>query len=282
MATAAFPLGFRRRESLRGSLVASVLFHVGLGVAALLYTVIGFRHTLGWGNKWAKGSAVHVNMVSSLPGIPLPRPMLQTPNVVHTENRALYEAQPEPLTPPPPNAIEIPRFKNMEKLQPPVRTKKPAPLVLPPERRMLVNKRIQKQTLAPPPNAIPAGASGNPAMTYGQIVNNTGQGAVLFKGGNFGQLYGWYVQAVKDRISSNWLMSFINPRIMTAPRVYVEFDIQRDGSISNVKLTQSSGIPEVDRSALRAIYASTPLAPLPSGYHGNVVHVDFYFDFHRQ
>ncbi|MGH9327647.1 MAG: energy transducer TonB [Terriglobia bacterium] len=281
MATTAFPLAFRHHESLRGSLVASVLFHLGLGLAMVLYTVVGFRHNLGWGSKWAKGSAIHVNMVSTLPGIPLPRPRLQTPNTVHTENPGLYEAQPEPLVAPPPNAVKLPRFKNLQKLTPPVRTKTPEKVVLPPERRLLVNKRIQKQTMTPPPNAIPTGANGNPAMNFGQIVNSTGQGVLLFKGGNFGELYGWYVEAVKNRISSNWLLSIINPQILSARRVYVEFDILRNGTIADVKLTQSSGIPEVDRSALRAVYASSPLAPLPAGYKGNNIHVDFYFDFHR-
>lgn len=261
--------------------MASVLFHLGLGMAVVIYSLVGFRHNLGWGSKWAKGSAVHVNMVSTLPGIPLPRPVLQTPNTLHTENPGLYEAQPEPLTPPPPNAVEIPKFKNLQKLLPPVRTKQPVPVVLPPERRLLVNKRIQKQTMVPPPNAIPTGENGNPAMNFGQIVNSNGQGVLVFKGGNFGDLYGWYVEAVKNRISSNWLLSIINPEILSARRVYVEFAIQRDGTISDVNLTQSSGIPEVDRSALRAVYASSPLAALPASYKGNSVHVDFYFDFHR-
>ncbi|MGH9433770.1 MAG: energy transducer TonB, partial [Terriglobia bacterium] len=91
----------------------------------------------------------------------------------------------------------------------------------------------------------------------------------------------WYVQAVKNRVSSNWLLSMISPNITSARRVYVEFKVQRDGTITNVKLTQSSGYAEVDRSALRAIDASSPLAPLPSDYRGNSVTVSFYFDLQR-
>jgi TonB family protein len=282
MATAPFPLALRRHESLRGSLVASVLFHGGLVVVAILYGALHFGHRLGWGDQWAKDSAMHVKMVPSLPGIPLPRPMLQTQNVVHTESPGLYQAEPEPLTPPPPHAIELPKFKNLEKLQPPVRTKKLTNVETPPERRMLVNQLIQKQPMVIPPNAIPTGQGGNPALNYGQVVKTAnGEGAVLVKEGDFGELYGWYVEAVRNRISSNWLLSIINPSILSARRVYVEFDILRDGTITHVQLTQSSGVPEVDRSALRAVYASSPLAALPSGYKGNQVHVVFYFDFHR-
>jgi periplasmic protein TonB len=86
---------------------------------------------------------------------------------------------------------------------------------------------------------------------------------------------------VRNRISSNWLLATISPSILTAPRVYVTFEIQRDGTITNVQITQSSGIPEVDRSALRAVLASNPLAPLPPDYSGSTVKVEFYFDFHR-
>ncbi|MGH9357822.1 MAG: energy transducer TonB [Terriglobia bacterium] len=281
MAAATLSLTFRRRESLRGSLIASVVFHLGLVIFAVVYSVVGFRHYLGWGNRWDAGSAIHVNMVSSLPGVPLPKPMVQTPNTLVTQNPGLYQAQPQPRVMPLPDAIKIPKFKNLQKPLPLVRTKQPSPVELTPERRLLVNKRIQQQPPPTPANAIPAAAAGSPAMSYGQIVNNSGNGAVLFKGGDFGQLYGWYIEAVKNRISSNWLLSIISPNILSARRVYVEFDILRDGSISGVRLTQSSGIAEVDRSALRAVYASSPLPALPASYNGQNVHVDFYFDFHR-
>jgi TonB family protein len=49
-----------------------------------------------------------------------------------------------------------------------------------------------------------------------------------------------------------------------------------------VRVTQSSGIPEVDRSALRAVLASNPLGPLPPDYAGGKVTVEFYFDFRRR
>jgi len=59
------------------------------------------------------------------------------------------------------------------------------------------------------------------------------------------------------------------------------FTILRDGNVTDVEITQSSGMPEVDRSALRAVLASSPLPPLPPDYAGNKVKVNLYFDFHR-
>ena len=99
--------------------------------------------------------------------------------------------------------------------------------------------------------------------------------------GEFGDRYGWYVNAVRSRVSSNWLLSMINPNLAAAPRVYVTFDIAKDGNVGNVKITQSSGVPEVDRSALRAVLASTPFGPLPADYPAGKVSVEIYFDLRR-
>ena len=148
------------------------------------------------------------------------------------------------------------------------------------EKAERVNKRIQKEELETPDNAVTYGLGGKPAMTYGQFVASAGDGGLNL--GEFGDRYGWYVGAVRNRISSNWLLAMISPRIMTAPRVYVTFSILRDGRIDEVKIVQSSGIPEVDRSALRAVLASSPLGPLPPDYPSGKVSVEFFFDFHRR
>jgi TonB family protein len=280
MGTTTFPLISKQREGLRGSLVASVLFHIALGIFALAYPLLHFHHGIGWGG--AQGSAIRVSVVTTLPGIPLPHPELRTPSTVVTRNPGLYEAEPQPRLQSPPNAVELPRFKDLRKLIPPIRLKQPNKLALQPERQLLINKRIQKQPLVTPQNAIPTGAQGSPAMQYGQqiaVANTTGK--LIFNGGSFGSEYGWYVQAVRDRISSNWLLSLIDPSILQARRVYVEFDVQSNGTITALHVTQSSGVAEIDRSAERAVLASSPLPSLPPTYHGSTVHVVFYFDYHR-
>ncbi len=255
-----------RNANLRGPLMWSILLHSTLAVAAVLYGwVNGFRGP-SWGNGISSGSAVRVNAVSSLPGIPLPPPAVSTPNTLATRNPGLFFSQPVPKMPASPNVVKIPKFKQA------IRVKK----------LVGVNKRIQKQKFLPPPNAVPFGEGGPPQMTYSPMANAAGSGGIAFGEGNFGQMFGWYVQAVRDRISTNWLLSTISSDIVTAPRVYVDFDIERNGTITHTRIVQSSGIPEVDRSALRAVLASNPLAPLPQAYSGNQVHVEFYFDFHRQ
>lgn len=264
MGTAAFPLVANQHESLRGSVLLSVLFHAGLFLGAFVYSLVGFRHGPGWGSPQV-GRATRVNVVTSLPGVPLPAPVQTTRNTVVTENPGLYQPLPPPKPETPRAAEEIPKFKD----------------AIRPEKSIRVNKRIQKEDLVRPPNAVPFGEQGRPAMDYSQFVVGASDGAISIGTADFGSRYGWYVQAVRNRISSNWLMATISPNITSARRVYVEFEILRDGTIADVKLTQSSGVPEVDRSALRAVYASNPLNPLPSDYSGRSVTVDFYFDFRR-
>ncbi len=265
MSTTSFPyaLPTEGRESLRGPLLISIGLHAAMSVLMLTYGLLRFGRG-DWGNPWEKGSSVRVHAVSSLPGVPLPTPPQVTPNTVANENPGLYQS--EPVVPlPPEQAVEIPKFKDEIK----------------PEQDKRINTRIQKQQLTPPPNAIPYGENGQPAMSYNQAQTAAGDAGISIGEGDFGSRYGWYVAAVRSRVSSNWLLSTISPTLMSAPRAYVDFSIQRDGTITGIRLAQSSGIPEVDNSALRAVEASSPLGQLPSDYSGGSVSVSFYFDFHR-
>jgi protein TonB len=244
----------------------SLSLHFVLFVIVIAYSTFGFRFGGGWGQRWGTGGATHIGTVAHLEGIPLPAPMLTTRSTLATQNTGLYKTEPQPKVEPPPESTEIPKFKNAVK----------------PEKAERINKRIQQTEVIPPPNAIPYGQGGAPTMTYSQVVMSAGSGGILAgEGGSFGQRYGWYVAALRNRISANWLLSTISPNIISAPRIYLEFEIMRDGTITGVHMTQSSGIPEVDRSALRAVLASSPLGPLPADYSGGSVNVDFYFDFHR-
>lgn len=266
MGAATFSPMIDRRETLSGTLLFSILLHGILFLGALAYMNLGFSSGRGWGKSWDSSGAIHATAVSSLPGVPLPTPVLATLNNVATQNPGLYKTEPQPPPPPEPQAQEIPKFKEETK----------------PEKVVRVNKRIPQQEMAPPVNAIPFGTGGKPVMTTGQFSNAAGEGELNVGSGDFGQRYGWYVSAVRSRISTNWLLSTISPNIITAPRVYLTFDILRDGTIENTQITQSSGIAEVDRSALRAVLASNPVGPLPPDFSGNKVWVNFFFDFHRR
>ena len=257
-----------RREKLGGTLVASAVMHVLLLVLLVGYTSLGSPFGGGWGKNWGSGSSTRIGAVASLPGVPLPAPLLTTPNTLATENPGLHQTEPQLTLPPVPKSLEIPIPKFKEAVKP--------------EKAERVNTHIQKEKPIEAENAIPYGLGGQPSMSYTQIVSGAGEGGLSFgEGGDFGQRFGWYVASVRSRISGNWLLSTISPSILSAPRLYMTFTILREGSVTDVEITQSSGIPEVDRSALRAVLASNPLPPLPPEYAGNRVKVSLYFDFRR-
>ena len=255
-----------RRDKLGGTLVASAAMHAVLFVVLIAYTGLGSSFGGGWGKNWGGGNSTRIGAVASLPGVPLPAPMLATHNTLASENPGLHRTEPASLPLPEPKAIPIPKFKTAVK----------------PEKAERINTHIQKEKPVEADNAVPYGLGGQPSMNYTQMAGSAGQGGLSFgEGGDFGERYGYYVASVRSRISGNWLLSTVSPNIVSAPRLYMNFTILRDGNVTDVEITQSSGIPEVDRSALRAVLASNPLPPLPPDYSGNKVKVNLYFDFHR-
>lgn len=73
--------------------------------------------------------------------------------------------------------------------------------------------------------------------------------------------FGSYMTKMKQDIRNKWQP----PKGLESRRVSVVFSIQRNGAIINPEVVESSGNEEVDKSALAALSASSPLDPLPKG-----------------
>lgn len=86
--------------------------------------------------------------------------------------------------------------------------------------------------------------------------------------------YDYYIARMLVTISMNW---FKPGQAAGVPPV-IYFRIERDGMISDPQVEKSSGLPFVDRAALRAVIASSPLAPLPAEYGGKHVGVHLRFE----
>jgi protein TonB len=127
------------------------------------------------------------------------------------------------------------------------------------------------------------GQGGPVSGPYGTFSAAGAKGGFGFTGtgGDFGTRYAWYVRVVQQKVSENLLKYEVDPRIQEAQRVYVSFDVQRDGRPGNVQIEQSSGVPSLDQSAIRAIQRIDTFGPLPPDYAGNKVSVEFWFDYKR-
>lgn len=73
--------------------------------------------------------------------------------------------------------------------------------------------------------------------------------------------FGPYMDKMKKDIQSKWKP----PKGFNAQRVVAVFTIKKDGSIANASIVDGSGVEAVDKSAMEALQAASPLDPLPQG-----------------
>jgi protein TonB len=257
------------KEKLGRSLFYSVLSHlIVLSIFFLLPSALR-KHQPLWGDSGAGGSGtISVGIVSSLSGINLPRPSITTNNTVATDSKGLGKTEiAKKESKPLPEAPDSNAFEVQEKKV------KPGP-----PKPVRVSHRPEDMAKNEPSMVVPFGEGGAPNFSYGQFSTGSGVGGFGFGDGVFGERYGWYVRQIRDTVSSNWQKSMIDPNIRSAPRVSIQFEILRDGSVGNNFVKQSSGIPSLDRSAIRAILASH-FPPLPGGETQLVV--EFWFEYSR-
>ena len=114
------------------------------------------------------------------------------------------------------------------------------------------------------------------------MVGQTGSGGVgVGIGSPFGNRFGNYVTVLRQRISEKWRTGDVDPRIRTAPRVIVTFDLLRGGTVRDVRIAQPSGNNVLDYSAQRAIYDASPFPPLPGGYERSDAVIEIWFELRR-
>jgi protein TonB len=255
---------FAAEGNVRTPLIGSVILHAGLFALALFGYLIPFNRGESWGGTTGGGGAMSATLVSS---IPLPKPPTESQNVLANESKGLTEAQLKQAEKEQPKAIEIPapdvKLKGIQKKQ----EKKPPP----------------KEVAKVEDNKIPFGEGGPVSGPYGSFTAPNAKGGLSFSGGtgDFGSRFGWYVDGVRRKVSENWLKYEVDPRVDAARRVYITFDITRGGSPQNIQVEQSSGVPSLDQSAVRALQRIDTFGPLPPEYAGRYVSVEFWFDYKR-
>jgi protein TonB len=245
------------------NLAWSAGLHIGVAGSILLYAVVW--HGSG-GSNWGAGGggdAMGVTLVSS---VPLPASAIQTQNVLANESKGLTESLPK-TEEKAPEAIPIPD-KNAK---------------IKPKPRSSAQQKPKPQPEEEASNVVPFGQGGPVSGPYGTFNAAGAKGGFGFTGGggDFGSRYAWYVRVVQQKVSENWLKYEVDPRITEAQRVYVTFDIKRDGHPTNVQVEQSSGVPSLDQSAVRALQRIDTFGPLPSDYSESKVSVEFWFDYKR-
>lgn len=246
----------------------SVLLHLGviafIVCGNLLYHVLPHNE---WGNQRAPG-AIQATLVSSAPAIPLPQEQPPSENVVATQIPSQAPATPLPriATVPPPDAIPLHQIhihpkKTKPKQQPHRDTRKVAPA---------------------PPKQYRATYGEEAANRMPRTLAPTNQGPqqpVTVTGGSNGFNYPWYVDVIQTKVRQNWYTQEVSPSTPTGTEVRITFVVSRDGTPSDIRISQSSGYPSLDTSAVRAVQRVENFGPLPAGYNKSSVSVEYTFTY---
>jgi protein TonB len=104
-------------------------------------------------------------------------------------------------------------------------------------------------------------------------------GQTTVSDGDFGSRFGWYVEAINRKMSSNWYKPEVDPHTPRGSRAYIQFAIHRDGSVSNVQMSQNSGSQTLDRACMRAAQRVDTFGALPSQYNQSMVMTSFFCEY---
>jgi protein TonB len=257
---------YTERENWRQPLGWSVALHGLLFASMLIYgAILGRFSGESWGGAGSGGSAISATLVST---IPLPNAAPQSQNILANESKGLTQSLPKVKEEPAPEAIPIPEKETK-------RTR--------PEPKPRTSTQQKPRPVEEASNVVPFGQGGPVSGPYGVFSAANAKGGFGFNGGggDFGARFAWYVRVVQQKVSENWLKYEIDPNIHDAHRVYITFEITRSGQPANVQIEQSSGVPSLDQSAVRALQRIDSFGPLPNEYAGNRVSVEFWFDYRR-
>lgn len=234
----------RARSPQRFFIVGSLLLHL-VGAAALIWIP-----ALRRGPRIPPNATV-VELVGALPGSQLqPGPTTRPP-------------EPEPAAPErPPEGVTL-ETKEPELVPEPKPEKKPE------------KKPEEKPEPVSGPPAAPAQPDEQAAAT-GDTVGSADTGGSISALDVGDAAFAWYRAAVTNALYGHWRRPVVGG-LREPVGVRVAFEIMRDGNVRGIRVEESSGVPMLDRSALRAVGDAAPLPPLPSSLHEPYLPASFVF-----
>ena len=250
-------------DQFRRGVFGAIALHI---LIALAFVAIGIylNHTSNhWGENASAAGSIQASMVSS---IPLPTKAKPVDKSVLTPDAV----SPAPLPPPKEAVAPPPRETDIEvKAKDQPKKLGPIPTPAPP-----------KHPQPPPPPSAKA-QTGDSATQLPQSMTQlkNGSATLTVQNRSFGNRYAYYVEAVGRVIAQNYFTQEIDPRSSEGRSVIIAFDIQRDGSISNVRIENRSGSPTLDTAAMRALQRIDSFGPLPEGDH---ITIEDKFDYKHQ
>lgn len=253
---------FSEREEWKKPVVISAGLHALFAVFVVVAGYVSGARGQTFGGGDTEGVSVQASLVSS---IPLPHPQVTTDNILANDSKGQTQSVPKPPEEEKPEAIPIPENPTKRRID-----------------RNAVTPTHEKPQPTPVPqdNRIPSGQGGPITGSFTNFTAANAKGGVGIQGGGTDSRFNYYLGIISTKISQNWYQSEIAPNV-GPHRVWVTFDVLRDGTPTNVHIEQSSGVPSLDQSTLRAVQRIDTFGPLPVGYSGSKFPVEFWFDYQR-
>jgi periplasmic protein TonB len=250
-----------RERPLAPHLMGSLFLHTSLIALITGYSWWTTHGRIQIGDPNAMGGSIGITPVKALP---LPR-RAETENLVANDTKS--------NVPPPPTKVKEPAIKE-EPQAVPLKSR------LKMKRERQLQARMERYRPEPPrPNQVYS-ESGK-AVSSPMLGGAQGQGGVGTGANIFGARLGWYAQMLTQALASKWGMEAARISGPSAQRATLAFDIQRDGTISRVRVLESSGNSEADYAAQRAVLSISPFRRLPEEFERNVATVEFWFQLQR-
>jgi protein TonB len=243
-----------------GGLAGSFLLH-----AAFLGIFVAWAwisHTgQNWGNSDANAGSIQATIVSGLPQPP--KPIADPNNVLATDTPSIAPAAPTPKT------VEIPHPEDILIPTKPTKPVKTADKTAPPP-------PLHPQPTPIDPNKATIGQAAA-SIPMSSTETKAGTFSVATQDATFGTRFGYYNEQIKRKLESEWYTVSLD-RQAQGHRVYITFDVQRDGTPTDIRIAQPSGDSTLDQTSLSAVRHVDTFGPLPDAYQGSYVRVTYYFD----
>jgi len=132
---------------------------------------------------------------------------------------------------------------------------------------------------APPPSRV---GGGDPDMEPpSEEPGGIGGAGTIVPMAGGDEAFAWYRASVTAALYSNWRRPILSG-IREPLEVTVAFEILRDGNVGDLRIENPSGVPSLDRSALRAVADAAPLPPLPNSWREQTLPARFVFRQHPE
>ena len=91
--------------------------------------------------------------------------------------------------------------------------------------------------------------------------------------------YVTYAQAIKERIAGQWKYPQEARKKRLEGKLVALFSLNREGALTRMDITRSSGHEVLDREAERAVQSAAPFPPFPSTVTVSRLNINVSFDY---